>query len=163
MQIRRAHESEAQHLSSIAFESKAHWTYSSSQLAAWRDDLTVSPDAVSSCPTYVAELEGRVVGFFMLVPSSPNWRLEHFWVSPSSMGRGVGRALLSHAARLAAEAGAPALAIDADPNAEQFYLAFGAERVGSLAAQIEGAPGRERPQLLLTTEHLDRSVERAQK
>ena len=79
------------------------------------------------------------------------------------MGRGVGRALLSHAARLAAEAGASALAIDADPNAEQFYLAFGAERVGSLAAQIEGAPGRERPQLLLTTEHLDRSVERAQK
>src|SRR5713101_7600713 len=75
MHIRRAHESEAQHLSSIAFESKAHWTYSSSQLAAWRDDLTVSPGAVSSCPTYVAELEGRVVGFFMLVPSSPNWRL----------------------------------------------------------------------------------------
>src|SRR6266540_4824354 len=63
MHIRRAHESEAPHLSSIAFESKAHWTYSPSQLAAWRDDLTVSPSAVSSCPTYVAEVEGRVVGF----------------------------------------------------------------------------------------------------
>src|SRR6266568_5824580 len=86
MQIRRAHESEAPRLSSIAFESKAHWTYSSSQLAAWRDELTVSPGAVSSCPTYVAELEGRVVGFFMLVPSSPNWRLEHFWVSPRAWG-----------------------------------------------------------------------------
>ena len=41
------------------------------------------------------------------------------------------------------------LAIDADPNAEAFYLANGARRVGEDAAPIEGLPGRTRPQLLL--------------
>jgi len=151
MHIRRAHESEATVLSAIARESKAYWPYSATQLAAWRDDLTVLPSTVSSLPTYVAEVEAKVAGFFVLVPSSLHWKLEHFWVSPSSMGHGVGRALLSHAAALAAEGGATALAIDADPNAERFYLACGAQRVSLLAAPIEGSPGRERPQLLLAT------------
>jgi GNAT superfamily N-acetyltransferase len=149
MHIRRAHESEAPLLSALAYESKAYWSYSVAQLEAWRGDLTVSPSTVSSLPAYVAEAESGIAGFFVLLPSSPHWKLEHFWVAPSSMGQGVGKALLSHAAALAAEGGATALAIDADPNAESFYLACGAKRVGSLAAPIEGSPDRERPQLLL--------------
>lgn len=155
MHIRRAHESEAPALSAIARESKAYWRYSAAHLAAWRDDLTVLPGTISSFPTYVAELESGVAGFFVLLPSSPHWKLEHFWVSPSGMGHGVGKAMLSRAAALAAEGGASALDIDADPNAEQFYLACGAQRVGSIAAPIEGSPNRERPQLLLATRQPD--------
>jgi GNAT superfamily N-acetyltransferase len=158
MHMRRAHESEAPVLSAIAFESKAYWPYSGVQLVAWRDALTISPSTVSSFPTYVAEVEARVAGFFVLVPSSLHWKLEHFWVSPSSLGHGVGRALLSHASRLAAEGGATALTIDTNPNAERFYLACGAQRVGSLAAPIEGSPGRERPQLVLATKRPNLSV-----
>jgi len=149
MHIRRAHEDEALALSGIAYKSKSHWQYSAEQLAAWSEDLTVSPDEISSLPTYVAEVESVVVGFFMLVPSSLHWNLEHFWVLPSSMGHGLGRALLAYAAALAAEGGATALAIDADPNAELFYLACGAQRVGSQPAPVEDLPNRERPQLLL--------------
>lgn len=92
------------------------------------------------------EVEARIVGFFMLVPPFPEWKLEHFWISPSSMGR----ALPSYAA---------ALAIDADPNAEGFYLACGAERVGSIIAPIEGAPNRERPRLRLVLRHHSPSEE----
>lgn len=153
--VRRACEGEASILSAIAFDSKSHWSYSASQLAAWRGDLTVSANTISSCPTYVAEVGTTVAGFFVLVPSCPHWKLEHFWVSPSCMGRGVGRALLSQAANIAAQGGAAAIAIDADPNAEPFYLARGARRVGSLAAPIAGSPDRERPQLLLAIQQLD--------
>ena len=155
MQIRRAREGEAIALSAIAFESKAYWSYSAAQLATWRDELTVSPGEVSSRPTYVAVVEGRIAGFFMLAPATPNWRLEHFWVSPSCMGHGVGRRLLSDAATVAAEGGAAAIAIDADPNAERFYTACGAAPVASLPAPIEGAPDRVRPQLLLVTKRLE--------
>jgi hypothetical protein len=48
-----------------------------------------------------------------------------------------------------AVAGGNALAIDADPNAEAFYLAKGARRIGEIAAPIEGHPDRVRPQMLL--------------
>jgi GNAT superfamily N-acetyltransferase len=152
MRIRRAHESEADVLSGIARESKAYWAYSAAQLAAWRGELTISPGTVSSLPVYVAEVEARIVGFFVVAPSAPHWTLEHFWVSPSAIGRGVGRALLSRASAIAAEGGATKLAVDADPNAEPFYVACGARRVGSLPAPIEGSPDRVRPQLLLSTQ-----------
>ena len=39
------------------------------------------------------------------------------------------------------------LTIDADPNAELFYLAYGAIRTGTIAAPIEGVPDRVRSQL----------------
>ena len=155
MQFRRALESEAQVLSEIAFKSKAHWPYSPAQLAAWRKDLTVTRETISTNPTYVVEIETKVVAFFVIAPMSENWRLEHFWVLPSSMGRGIGRALLKHAVCIATQGGAMALEIDADPNAEPFYLACGARKVGSVAASIEGLPNRERPQMLIPIEQPD--------
>jgi GNAT superfamily N-acetyltransferase len=153
MHIRRARESEAADLSALAIASKAYWPYRAEQIEAWRSDLTISSEMIASFHTYVAEVESNIAGFFLLIPVSPHWILEHFWVSPASMGRGIGRALISHAIKLAADAGVAALAIDADPYAEDFYLAFGAQRVGKISAPIEGAPDRVRPQLLFTTTH----------
>ena len=43
--------------------------------------------------------------------------------------QGLGRRLLAHAARVARLAGAREIAIEADPQAEPFYLAQGAVRV----------------------------------
>jgi GNAT superfamily N-acetyltransferase len=151
MLIRRAVEHEASALSAIAMAAKAYWPYTPSQLKAWRDDLTVSAELIASSPTYIAELEGEIGGFYSLVNESETWSLEHLWVAPSHMRRGLGRALLSHAMDVAARNGAASIAIDADPYAEAFYIACGARRVGVIAAPVEGDPARQRPQLLLAT------------
>ena len=58
------------------------------------------------------------------------------------------RELFEHARAVAAEAGASALEIDADPNAEAFYLKMGAVRVGEVRSEIDGQP-RVRPLLHL--------------
>ena len=63
--------------------------------------------------------------------------------------QGLGRRLLAHAARVARLAGAREIAIEADPQAEPFYLAQGAVRVGARAAPIPGEPGRALPLLHL--------------
>lgn len=144
-----ARDGEAPTLSIIAYESKAYWPYSSDQLAVWRDDLAISPDTISSSLVYVAEIEEKAAGFYVLIPASENWILDHFWILPSCMGRGIGRALLAHATRLAAEGGATAVSIDADPFAEEFYAICGAQRVSTIPAPIAGAPDRVRPQMLL--------------
>lgn len=150
MQIRRAQPHEAELLSAIARQAKAHWSYSAAQLDAWHDALSIGAASIMSWPTWVAELDGRVAGFYALDDTPPSWVLEHLWVVPECMGRGVGRALLAHAAQLAAQRGAPAIDIDADPHAEAFYLVCGARRVGAIAAPIDGQPDRQRPQLVLT-------------
>ncbi|MDH5538543.1 MAG: GNAT family N-acetyltransferase, partial [Rhizobacter sp.] len=145
----RAHEGEAEALCAIALESKAFWSYSKAQLEAWRGELTVTQGSISTGLAWVADVDGRVAGFFVLAPSPRLWTLEHFWVLPDFMRRGVGRSLLSRAAELAVRGGAEGIAIDADPNAAPFYRACGAMRTGSLAAPIDGQPQRVRPQMLL--------------
>lgn len=147
--IRPARQEEAPALSALAFESKAHWGYAKAQLAVWKADLTLSPDSIEKLPTFVAETGNGIAGFYQLSTAASGWALEHFWVRPRAMHRGIGRALLAHAASVATAAGSNELSIDADPHAEAFYLASGAQRVAVVSAPVPDDPGRVRPQLRL--------------
>jgi ribosomal protein S18 acetylase RimI-like enzyme len=147
MEIRPASEAEAPLLSSIALRAKAHWNYPSEALERWRSELTVSPKDVRAKPTFVAVVDAEIAGFCSLRPAPSSWELDHLWVLPGFMHRGIGRALLSHALDVAASSGATEITIDADPNAEAFYLKCGAIRQGVVAAPIPGQPERVRPQL----------------
>jgi GNAT superfamily N-acetyltransferase len=147
MQIRRASRDEAEVLSALAIESKAHWGYAASVMASWQENLRVSSAEIDSKPTWVAEVDGDVVAFYTMVPSRDCWHLDNFWVSPRHMRRGIGRKLLEHALQLAVEGGALNVTVDSDPNAEVFYLACGATRCDAVPAPISGQPDRVRPQL----------------
>lgn len=152
MRVRPAIEEEGSALSAIAYAAKAHWGYPASVLAAWAPDLTISAESVARHPTFVCEVEGLLAGFYQLVLSEGACELEHLWVHPAFMRRGVGRQLLAHAVEHASRCGVPYVSIDSDPNAEKFYLACGAVRTGAIAAPIEGDPTRTRPQLRISTE-----------
>lgn len=145
--IRPARDTEAELLSSLAMTAKAHWGYSTEMLECWRAALTLSPRDIRTRPTFVALVGEQIAGFCALSPSDGPWELDHLWVAPQFMRQGVGRDLLSHALEVAARCGAVEVTIDADPNAERFYLARGAVRRGLLPAPIPGQPGRVRPQL----------------
>jgi GNAT superfamily N-acetyltransferase len=149
MEIRRAEASEAEALSAIARASKAHWPYAPEQIEAWREDLTLSVQQVVAYPTFVVEGDGVVVGFYQLLAAQETWVLEHLWVLPAHMGKGAGRALLQHAMDFARLHGAQDISIDADPHAEAFYAACGAETLERKAAPIDGAPDRVRPQMIM--------------
>lgn len=149
MRIRRARESEAAALSALAFSSKKYWGYSPEDIERWRPILTVSSHDIASKPAFVAEIEGEVVGFYLLAPDLQVWELDHLWISPKFARRGIGRALLIHAANSARLAGISTIVIDADLNAEPFYVACGAVRQSVVAAPIIGNPARFRPQLSL--------------
>lgn len=161
MKVRRAIEQEVPELCSLVIAAKAHWGYSAAQISAWRTSLEVSAQTISSCPTFVAEIDGRIVGFYSLVPSPQTWELDNLWVHPRFMRRGFGRTLLIHAMQTTANGGATAIIIDADPNAEPFYLACGAKRVDIVAAPIPGQLTRVRPQLVLDVRRTDISIKKA--
>ncbi|MGE0358853.1 MAG: GNAT family N-acetyltransferase [Burkholderiales bacterium] len=147
MEIREAAVSEAESLSALALESKAHWGYSSKTIESWKDQLRISPADVASKPTFVGDISGDIAGFYSLAPSEHAWELDNVWVAPQYMHRGIGRALLNHALKVAFRAGASSVVVDADPNAEAFYLSCGATRSGEVPAPIPGEPRRVRPQL----------------
>ena len=147
MNIRPAQGHEAKALTAIALEAKAFWGYPADTIESWKRELTVSTQTVTSRPTFVAMIRDEIVGFYSLSPSHHAWELDHLWVLPRFMERGIGRALVAHALETAARGGASSVTVDADPNAESFYLACGADRCGEVPAPIRGEPGRVRPQL----------------
>ncbi|MFJ3792106.1 GNAT family N-acetyltransferase [Kitasatospora sp. NPDC090091] len=147
MRIRPARPEEAALLSAIALRSKAYWGYDEAFMAACREELTLDPAAIERRRTAVAEADGRVLGFVTLVGAPPQGELGMLFVDPDSIGRGVGRRLVDHVRERAGVLGFRRLTIDADPNAEPFYLAMGATRIGTTPS--ESIPGRELPLLAL--------------
>ena len=151
MNIRPAQGHEAEALTAIALKAKAYWGYPADTLESWKLELTVSTQTVTSRPTFVAVIRDEIVGFYSLSPSHDAWKLEDLWVLPRFMDRGIGRALLAHALETALRGGASSVTVDADPNAESFYLACGGVRCGEVPAPIPGEPARVRPQLAFRT------------
>jgi len=147
LSIRPAQGHEAEALSALALKAKAYWGYPADTIELWRQDLSVSSDTITSRPTFVAAIGDKIAGFYSLVPSNHSWKLDHLWVLPQFMDRGIGRALVAHALEAALRGGASRVTVDADPNAESFYLACGADRCGEIPAPIPGQPKRVRPQL----------------
>ena len=149
MHIRRAVAEDCDALTTLALRAKAHWGYAEAQIENWRALLTISRATLAVRSIFVGEVDGTVVGFHSLVPGSGPWHLDDLWVAPEHMRRGFGRALILHAWETAVAGGANCLLIDAEPNAEPFYIACGAARFGAVPAPIEGQPARVRPQLKL--------------
>ena len=137
--IRPARPGEAASLTDIALRAKAHWGYDDDLLARARPELVVHDDDLPR--TLVAERDGAPAGFATLDPQARE--LVALFVTPEAMGAGVGKALLA-AAREAAGGGE--LLIESDPNAEPFYLAQGARRVGE---RVSTSTGRRLPLLAL--------------
>ena len=146
---------DADTLTRIAFAAKRYWGYPESWIQHWRDSLTITPAFVRNSRVYAAVSGGEPCAFYALTGAGGELELEHLWVSPGWIGWGVGRLLFEHAMRQAARQGANAVAIEADPNAEGFYLRMGARRVGEIEYEIES---RERKLPLLTVE-LSKPVE----
>ena len=147
--IRRARPDLAAVLTGLAHDSKAHWGYPPEWIRAWSTDLTFSEASLRDRLVYAAFDGDRVVGVHALLPDGERCELEHFWVHPAAMGRGVGRLLFDHTVRTAREAGALTLEISSDPYARGFYIKMGCREVGRVPAPMEGAPDRYLPRLSL--------------
>ena len=145
MLLRPARAEEAGELTELALRSKAHWGYDADFIAACRAELTIVPGDVEARRVTVAEVGGRVVGFYTLDGAPPVVELGQMFVEPTHIGGGIGRALWRHAVATAARLGSAGLTIEADPHAEAFYLAMGATRTGTVPSG--SVAGRELPRL----------------
>lgn len=133
-------------LSRLAFRSKAHWGYPREWLEEWRPELTLTPATLGEQRVFVGRRDGEAEGFYGLLVDGEVASLEHLWVDPEFLGRGVGAALFRHARAEARRHGCRVLQIDSDPHAEGFYLHLGAVRHSTVPAPVAGVD-RELPRL----------------
>jgi diamine N-acetyltransferase len=143
MIIRKAKREDAGVLSRLAFRSKAFWGYSDDFLEACREDLTVSPEFIDTSDVFVAELEDEIIAFYSLVRSKVKGELRDFFVAPEMIGKGIGKKLWEHMTETARKLQIQKVFIHSDPNAERFYEAMGAKRIGEVVSSV--FPNRKLP------------------
>jgi len=147
MHLRPARVAECAELTDLIMRSKASNGYDASFMEACRAELTVTPETLARGPFAVLEADERVIGTAQISPEEGDWQLHLMFVDPACQGMGAGRRLIDWATAEARRQGAGELHIEADPNAETFYLRSGAHRVG--AAPSGSIPGRMIPLMIL--------------
>jgi GNAT superfamily N-acetyltransferase len=113
-----------------------------------RDALLAHPDAVelpleqiTAGRTIVAENVGELLGFAVVLQRDDgDAELDGLFVEPAQWRRGIGRALVAEAERLAARDGATSLWVVANTSALDFYGACGFVTVGEVATRFRPAP-----------------------
>ncbi|MER5700259.1 GNAT family N-acetyltransferase [Streptomyces mirabilis] len=148
--IRPARATEARMLTDLALRSKAHWGYDAEFLKACREELTVAANEVTRRRAMVADRDGHILGFTTLEGEPPTGVLGMMFVDPRAIGQGIGRLLFEHTIAAGRDLGFTQLTIDADPNAEPFYRAMGAVRVGNVPSG--SIAGRVLPQMVVTVQ-----------
>ncbi|HUL05067.1 MAG TPA: GNAT family N-acetyltransferase [Candidatus Acidoferrum sp.] len=145
IRIRPAGADEAELLTDLSLRSKAFWGYDAGFLARCRAVMTVKARGIEAQPHYVADLAGRIAGFYGFESEAAGVGLDYLFVEPDLVGRGIGRALWRHAVATARAHGHSALIVVSDPNAEGFYLKMGCRHIGTRPSELE--PGRQLPLL----------------
>jgi GNAT superfamily N-acetyltransferase len=136
--MRRARPADAARLTRIAHAAKAYWRYPAAWLRLWRADLTVTPAFIADHPVYCATRGAAIVGFYAVSGSRTTRELDHMWVHPRHVGRGIGRVLFADLVRRLRRLGVRRLQIVSDPHAEGFYRHMGATRVGRARSRPAG-------------------------
>lgn len=148
MLLRKPELAELPELSALIMRSKAVHGYDDAFMEMCRDELTLTPEKLDAGPAMLADIDSKLAGVAQLMRyDAGEWHLQLLFVEPDYFGRGVGARLMAWAAQEARRLGAAELYIEADPDAETFYLRMGAERRGEAASQ--SIPGRFLPLLVL--------------
>lgn len=124
--VRGARPADHDRLRELTFESKAHWGYDRDLVRGWADEL----DFETGEERWVAEADGEIVAWAGLTPPAEGVAvLDHLWVDPAAMRRGLGSRLFGLAADRARELGAERLEWSAEVHAIGFYEKLGGRKL----------------------------------
>jgi GNAT superfamily N-acetyltransferase len=137
--FKKANARDSEDLTLLAFRSKAYWGYSEEQMEQWRDELMVTEAFIKEREVHMIIKNESLAGFYGYLPlDEQEVKLEFFFLDPDFIGQGLGALLLGHSIKTAQEAGYESMVLDADPNAEAFYLKHGFDVIGQLESSIKG-------------------------
>ena len=147
--IREALVSDSHTLTEISFTSKRYWDYPYQYFEIQKDELTITPAYIQNNKVYVAEANGKIVGYLSVVEVKNDfWAgkvfvnkgfwLEHIFILPEYIGKSIGTKLVDFLKVKCNEMNIDKVKIFSDPNAKGFYDKLGACYLGESPSSIEG-------------------------
>jgi GNAT superfamily N-acetyltransferase len=127
--IRPASPVEGRLLREIEITSKGHWGYPDELMKRFAKLISMDQDYIRKHEVWVIENADEIAGFYGLIHGGEVCELDHLWLLPRYIGKGLGRQLFEHALQRAQVAGALRMEWQAEPNAVGFYERMGAYRV----------------------------------
>jgi GNAT superfamily N-acetyltransferase len=147
--IRKATPEESDELTDISFASKRFWNYPENYFEIWRNELTITPEYIRENIVNVAECGGEILGYYSIVKIendflagkvlvSKGYWLEHIFIKPNFIGRGIGSELIRHVRKTCKKLEVKKVFVFSDPNAKGFYDKIRAEYIKESPSSIEG-------------------------
>ena len=111
-------------------------------LDAARPLLRLAPEYLRNNLCFeVLDAEGGLVAFFAIVQIAARTMLDHLWVEPSLIGKGIGRIACEHVLALAQQRGWKEMWVLPDPPSEGFYVKAGFSDTGErVPSRLPGGP-----------------------
>jgi len=147
--IRQARADEHKILTVISFAAKRYWDYPEEYFAIWKDELTITEKYIDDNVVFAAQSGEGIAAYYSIVQVEEDffagetlvekgfW-LEHMFVLPELIGKGIGKAMYRHALNFCRSSNIEQLRIFADPNAKGFYEKMGAKYEKERPSGIEG-------------------------
>lgn len=137
LHIRRVRISEAVDISALVMRSKAYWPYPKDYLSQCVHALKIDEAYIADWPVFSGEVGGVRAGVFALKEFDNERRLDHLWVDPPFIGKGIGKRLFMRAIIEARQIGWNDFRLAADPFAVEFYLKLGGRQIGAIQSRIK--------------------------
>ncbi len=111
---------------------------------AYREQLLANPEIIELPASHiagviVAEVDGTVAGFAVVLGEGETAELDGLFVEPDLMGRGIGRTLVERAIADARDTGAARMQVISGPESAPFYERCGFVVVGDVQTQFAPA------------------------
>lgn len=128
----------------IMCASKAYWGYDESFIDEFMDRFCVTEKCIREYNIYCVYIDAEMRAFYGFKKNDENQdELDLFFLEPVFIGKGVGRRLWQLCIATAKELKIQRFIIQADPNAEGFYLKMGCVNIGKKPSPM--GLGREVP------------------
>lgn len=129
-------------INDVIARSKAYWPWPEHYLSAALPLLRISAEYLNENPCAVAmDSGGAILAFGSLAPADERTYVDHLWVRPDRIGRGIGRCVCDRLLRCARDRHLEALWVLPDPPAEGFYRNRGFVDTGErVPSRIPGGP-----------------------
>ena len=147
--IRKAMDGDEGKLTELSFASKNHWQYPDHYYTVWQSELTITGSYLEQNAVYLVEDNGLIIGFYSLILLEKDlvlsvqtldrgYWLDHMFVLPEHIGKGLGRKLFSHLCSVCITGGIAGFKLLADPYARGFYEKMGCVYIKDVPSSIEG-------------------------
>jgi len=138
VKIERANINDNEILTEITKKSKAFWGYSKEQILKWNDSLTISKAYIESNTAFKLLNDNIVIGYYSyIIEEEDIARLDNLFVLPDYIGKGFGKYLVDDFLKRMRKQEIKKIILDSEPNATEFYLKIGFEKIGEVETSIK--------------------------